>query len=84
MKFKVGDVLTCVEAYGLSSKFIDSVVIVREVGEKKVYPIVVEVLHGKELTDEVGLVLSKDGWFYSHKTEHNFRFDIVEEFEGNV
>ena len=86
MKFKVGDVLTCVEAYGVHSNKLGTEAVVWGIVDGSVYPIQIKVIKSKSDYFEVGDKdpLTKDGWFYAHETKHNFRFDIVEEFEGNV
>ena len=86
MKFKVGDVLTCVEAYGMHSNELGTEAVVWGIVDGSVYPIQIKVIKSKSDSDEVDdkAPLTKDGWCYAHETKHNFRFGIVEEFEGNV
>ena len=86
MNFKVGDVLTCVEAYGMHSNELGTEAVVWGIVDGSVYPIQIKVIKSKSdyfEVDDKG-TLTKDGWFYAHEAKNNFRFDIVEEFEGNV
>ena len=86
MKFKVGDVLTCVEAYGAHFDKVGVEAVVYSVGTVEYYPVQIKIIKSKEEFFVVGDAssITKDGWFYAHETKHNLRFDIVEEFEGNV
>lgn len=86
MKLKNGDRVEVVEAYGENAHKLGCVGVVVKPGHNdftgRRYPLVIE--WKKWDGDGVRSVVTKDGWMYLHKTPNNFRFAVINEFEGNV
>ena len=85
-KFKIGDRVEVVEVCGGWYHWLGCVGVVVTPNYKDFhstrFPIVIE------WKNKCGIVLrsdvTEDGWMYAHKTSHNFRFAVVDEFEGSV